>query len=194
MTVGSMPIRLHFETKLLPILLVSGVCCFIDTFKHCLQMDCTMNQKNQLENLRDAMTDLMASQSLAVLATHDHGQPYTSLVAFACSPDLKQLVFVTGQATRKYTNLTSDPRASMMIDNRSNSPSDIAEAMASTATGSVEIVSGKERIKLKNLYLRKHPHLADFVKSPSTQLIKLNVSCYYVVNRFQNVVELHMRK
>ena len=153
-----------------------------------------MNKKNQTENVWNTLSDLVATQNLAVLATHEHGQPYTSLVAFAGSSDLKQLFFVTGEATRKYANLKSDPRAAMMIDSRSNSPSDIADAMAATATGSVDIVFGKELIKLKNIYLEKHPHLADFVKSPSTQMIKLNVSCYYVVNRFQNVVELHMRK
>ena len=153
-----------------------------------------MNEINQTENLRTALKDLIASQNLAVLATHDHGQPYTSLIAFAGSKDLKQLFFVTGKATRKYANLASDARAAMMIDSRSNAPSDIAEAMAATATGSVDIVSGIELTELENIYLQKHPHLAEFAKSPSTRLIRLNVSCYYVVNRFQHVVELHMRK
>jgi hypothetical protein len=86
-----------------------------------------------------------------------------------------------------------DPRAAMMIDNRSNAPADIADAMAATAGGSVDIVSENERIKLLYIYLQKHPHLAEFAKSPSTRLIRLNVCCYYVVNRFQNVVEIHMR-
>ncbi len=153
-----------------------------------------MKDKSHQNEYWDALTRLMGSQSLAVLATHNQGQPYTSLVAFAGSEDLKALYFVTGQATRKYVNVTNDPRASMMIDNRSNAPSDIADAMAATATGSVDIVSGIELIELQDIYLQKHPHLAEFVKSPSTRLIRLNVSCYYVVNRFQNVVELHMRK
>ena len=80
-----------------------------------------------------------------------------------------------------------------MIDNRSNAPADIADAMAATATGSVDIISENERLKLLNIYLKKHPNFTEFAKSPSTRLIRLNVFCYYVVNRFQNVVELHMR-
>ncbi len=152
-----------------------------------------MNDNNDAGNIRNALKDLLRCQNLAVLATHDQGQPYTSLVAFAGSEDLKALYFVTGQPTRKYTNLTGDPRAAMMIDNRSNAPADIADAMAATATGSVDIVSENERMKRLSVYLQKHPHLADFAKSPSTRLIRLNVFCYYVVNRFQNVVELHMR-
>jgi general stress protein 26 len=153
-----------------------------------------MRDKSHQKEYWDALTRLMASQSLAVLATHNQGQPYTSLVAFAGSEDLKSLYLVTGQATRKYVNLNNDPRASMMIDSRSNQPSDIADAMAVTASGSVDIVGGIELKELQDIYLQKHPHLAEFVKSPSTRLIRLNVKCYYVVNRFQNVVELHMRK
>ena len=152
-----------------------------------------MKDKSDKKEYRDALTRLMGSQNLAVLATHNQGQPYTSLVAFAGSEDLKSLYFVTGQATRKYANLSNDARGAMMIDSRSNQASDIAEAMAATATGSVEIVTGNELINLQDIYLQKHPHLAEFAKSPSTRLIRLNVSCYYVVTRFQNVVELHMR-
>jgi nitroimidazol reductase NimA-like FMN-containing flavoprotein (pyridoxamine 5'-phosphate oxidase superfamily) len=152
-----------------------------------------MNDSNDATNIRNALEKLLQSQNLAVLATHNQGQPYTSLVAFAGSEDLKALYFVTGQATRKYANLMGDPRAAMMIDNRSNVPEDIANAMAATATGSVDIVSENESINLLSVYLQKHPHLAEFAKSPSTRLIRLNVFCYYVVNRFQNVVELHMR-
>ena len=153
-----------------------------------------MNDDNDAGKIRSALENLLKSQNLAVLATHNQGQPYASLVAFAGSEDLKALYFVTGRATRKYANLMADPRAAMMIDNRSNAPADIADAMAATATGSVEIVSENERIKLLSVYLQKHPHLAEFAKSPSTRLIRLNVFCYYVVNRFQNVVELHMEK
>jgi len=152
-----------------------------------------MNDNNDASNIRIALENLFKSQNLAVLATHNHGQPYTSLVAFSGSEDLKSLYFVTGQATRKYANLMGDPRAAMMIDNRANAPADIADAVASTATGSVDIVAENERIELLSIYLQKHPHLVEFAKSPSTRLIRLNVFCYYVVNRFQNVMELHMR-
>ena len=153
-----------------------------------------MNDNNEAVNIRGILEHLLKSQNLAVLATHNHGQPYTSLVAFAGSEELKALYFVTGQATRKHANLTGDPRAAMMIDNRSNTPADIADAMAATATGSVDMLSENERVKFLNIYLQKHPHLAEFAKSPSTRLIRLNVLCYSGVSRFQNVVELHMEK
>lgn len=153
-----------------------------------------MDKKDKTENLFSVLKSLMDTQSFAVLATHDHGQPYASLVAFAASDNLKQLFFVTGKATRKFKNLTADPRASMLIDNRANTPMDISRAMAATATGSVETASGETLDRQKELFLKKHPHLKDFAASASTRLIRFDVTCYYVVNRFQNVVELHMGK
>jgi heme iron utilization protein len=147
---------------------------------------------NKIKAVQNALAKMLASQNLAVLATHDEGQPYTSLVAFVASPDLKQLYFATSRTTRKYLSLTANPRVAMMIDNRSNRPSDIEEAMAATAVGDAETVGGNELETPKALYLDKHPHMAEFAAAPDTALVRLKVSCYYVVTRFQDVTPLPM--
>jgi nitroimidazol reductase NimA-like FMN-containing flavoprotein (pyridoxamine 5'-phosphate oxidase superfamily) len=138
------------------------------------------------------LTQLLNSQRLAALSTHNAGQPYASLVSFAATPDLKQLLFATTRSTRKFANLTSEPRAAMLVDNRSNEEADIHSAMAVTATGVVGEVSKAEREDALILYLGKHPYLKDFVNSPSCAFLKLAVKTYYLVRRFQNVVEIHM--
>jgi heme iron utilization protein len=138
------------------------------------------------------LTHLLKSQRLSVLSTHNAGQPYASLVSFAATPDLMQLLFATTRSTRKYANLTSDARAAMLVDNRSNEETDIHSAMAVTATGVAGEVSGTERREALSLYLLKHPYLKDFVNSPSCAFLKLTVKTYYLVRRFQNVVEIHM--
>lgn len=137
---------------------------------------------------------LFASQGLAVLSTHDHGQPYCSLVAFASSDDLKSLVFATTRATRKYANIDEDSRVSMLVDNRSNRVADFHEAMAVTATGHAGEVVGPEKDSLLKLYLAKHPHLEDFVMSPTCALMRLEVVRYYVASRFQHVMVLGMKE
>ncbi len=148
----------------------------------------------EIQAVQSTLSKMLASQNLAVLATHDSGQPYTSLVAFAASADLKQLYFATSRSTRKYASLVANPRVAMMIDNRSNRPSDITDSMAATAVGNAETVTGGELEKTKSLYLQKHPHLFEFVSSPGICLVRLTVSCYYVVTRFQDVMELPMGK
>jgi hypothetical protein len=48
------------------------------------------------------------------------------------------LFFATTRAKRKYANLSIDSRVAMLIDNRSNIPSDFPFAMGVTATGRAE--------------------------------------------------------
>jgi len=145
-----------------------------------------------IEKHRVALSELLQSQPLAVLATHNRGQPYGSLVAFATTRDLDYLIFSTTRSTRKFNNLSEDPRVAMVIDNRSNHPSDLRFARAVTATGRAAEISKDASEGFLEIYLSKHPHLEDFVASPSSALLKIRVEVYYLVTRFQNVVELHL--
>lgn len=135
---------------------------------------------------------LLDGQLLGVLGTHHAGAPYTNLVAFAATEDLRHLLFATSRATRKWANLVDDARASMLIDSRSNRADDFADAAAVTVLGVVEEVTGEERPAFLEAFLAKHPHLADFTAAPSCALLRLNVETYILVTRFQHVVELHV--
>jgi len=134
---------------------------------------------------------LLSSQRLAVLASYGDDQPYTSLVAFVASDDLRAIYFATTRATRKFANLTQCAQVSMLIDNRSNRQRDFHKGIAATALGSVSEV---EKSEAAEHYLRKHPHLKDFIESPSTALFQISVERYYLVSRFQNVLELDVSK
>ena len=163
-----------------------------------------MNDRETAERPRGAarehrtafvLRERFAKQRLAVLTTvEEGGHPYANLMAFAASDDLKTLLLVTGRATRKYANLQADPRVALMIDNRSHQPSDIHEAVAVTVLGDAEEVSGAERDRLLSTYVDRHPHLADFASSPSSALFRVDVRSYYLVRRFQEVTELHVRR
>ena len=143
--------------------------------------------------MREDLKKLFTTQPLAVLSTQNKGQPYASLVAFAASEDLKALFFATTRATRKYANLSSEPRVAMLVDSRSNEVSDFRWAMAVTAMGTAEEMEGPEKEKVLKIYLAKHPHLDDFVSSPSCALLKIRVERYFVATRFQNVIEVHVK-
>lgn len=144
------------------------------------------------EALKRVIKDLFALQNLAVIATQKDGQPFTNLVAFAATDDLKHLIFATTRSTRKYARLMADSRTSMMMDNRQNQASDFRDATAVAALGRVEEVKGPEKADLMKLYLSKHPHLKAFATAPTCALMKLKVDRYDMVSRFQNVVDLWM--
>ena len=140
------------------------------------------------------LRELFQSQKLAVLSTPGEGGAYASLVGFAATDDLEGLLFATSRGTRKYANLMGESHAAMLVDNRSNQDSDFHDAIAVTATGRVEEVTGANRDALLEAYLGKHPHLAEFANAPTCALLRLAVDTYYVVQRFQDVVEVRVRR
>jgi len=151
-------------------------------------------QMEKTAQLKEFLKDLFSSQRLAVLATQSRKQPYGNLVAFMATNDLKHLLFATTRATRKYANISSNPRIAMVVDNRSNREADFHQAAAVTATGVVKEIEGPEKNRFQKLYLAKHPYLKEFVSSPTCALLRMDVETYYVVRQFQNVVELHIKK
>jgi hypothetical protein len=66
--------------------------------------------------------------------------------------------------------------------------------MAATATGKAEEVNARKRKKALELYLAKHPHLKDFVHSPTCALCEIRVLTFFVVTRFQHVLEVHVKE
>ena len=143
-------------------------------------------------DVQETLRGLLQSQQFGVLATSASGQPYTSLVAFAATTDLNALYFATTRATRKYANLSAEPRVSFLIDSRSNSATDVRDAVATTVTGRCTETSGEEHDTALALYLAKHPHLEEFVVAPTCALLRFDVETYYLVDRFQHVVEWHV--
>jgi nitroimidazol reductase NimA-like FMN-containing flavoprotein (pyridoxamine 5'-phosphate oxidase superfamily) len=140
-----------------------------------------------VEQTIETIKALFDAQPFAVLATHDGGQPYVSLMAFAATDDLKRLLFATERNTRKYANLVSNPRAAALIDNRSNRVSDIKQAIAVTALGEMRESNQEQHL---SIFLRKHPHLESFIEPPSCALVEMRVTNYFVVEGLQDVREL----
>ena len=144
------------------------------------------------DQFRQRLKELFNTQNLAALSTHRAGQPYASLVAFHASDDLKHIYFVTPTTTRKFANLSADNRVAVLVNSSTNQAADFHRAISVTAVGQAEVVdrSGSEILIVQ--YLAKHPHLEEFVRSPSCALVQVAVDSYYMVKNFQNVMELHL--
>jgi len=139
------------------------------------------------------LVELFRSQNLAALSTHREGQPYSSLVAFYAADDLKHIYFVTPRTTRKFANLTADNRVAVMVNSSTNETSDFHQAISVTAVGKAQVISGSDQEMALRHYLAKHPHLEEFVRSPSCALVRVAVDSYYMVKNFQHVMELHLK-
>jgi len=141
---------------------------------------------------RTIIADLLSAQKLGILATLGQAYPYQNIVAFAASGDLKNILFATRRSTSKYKNLKNRKRVAIFIDDRSNRESDFQQATGITALGAAQELRGRGREKSARLFLRKHPSLREFLAAPDCALFTIRVRSYYVVVRFQDVVEVRM--
>jgi heme iron utilization protein len=134
---------------------------------------------HQLYMSINLIREIIDSQYFAVLSSVEKGQPYTNLVAFAVTEDLKSLIFVTSRNTQKYKNIIQNERVAFLIDNRTNQPSDINRAIAITVIGSAQEENAIQSC-FHSVFLNKHPHLSQFVNQPDSALMVVAVSEYLV--------------
>ena len=102
---------------------------------------------------------------------------------------MKSLVFITDRNTRKYRNIKENNHLSLLIDNRTNQPSDITQAIAITVIGTArEEVTSRDRYQV--IFLARHPQLKQFVDYPNSALILVTVSEYIIAgfDKTQRVV------
>lgn len=141
--------------------------------------------------IREEAKKIIVEQRLGVLASTDGATPHASIIGFAAAEDLSMIYFVTPRATRKFANLLARPEAALLIDNRGNRIEDFHRAGAVTVYGTVEETSGGERETALAVFTAKHPHLAEFARSPSCAVCVIRIRNCRFVNRFQQVTEIN---
>lgn len=151
-----------------------------------METDIPVNVSPGSADVPERLRALDNSQPHAVLATVSDGLPYTSLVAFRFTSDLKGIIFATPRATRKYRSILKNRNVSVLVDNRSNTLNDYLGAEAVTAAGTARPVRrGRKRDKLAVLLMEKHPALKEFINAPGTALVLVDISVYQHVGGFQ---------
>jgi len=144
------------------------------------------------QDIKEQIRELFTNQKLGVLSTHHSGQPYASLVAFVGKKDLKEIFFITSRTTRKFANLSADPRVAILINSSLNMESDFHDAVSVTALGNAKEIHGAEKDEILRLYLTKHPYLEAFATSPTCAVVGVTITTYVMVKNFQQVMELHI--
>ena len=91
------------------------------------------------------IASLLKSKKFAVLSTINDGQPYASLVAFVGDTDLKIIFFATQRSTQKFKNIKANKRIALLVENTTNTETDINDAMALTIMGKAEIAKTDEK-------------------------------------------------
>ncbi|MFX1440381.1 MAG: pyridoxamine 5'-phosphate oxidase family protein [Promethearchaeota archaeon] len=144
------------------------------------------------EETQEKLTQLFDSQLIAVLGTSSDDDPYTCLVGFEFTSDLRNVIFATMRNRLKYRQISSNPRVSLIIDNRKNAPSDFSHATSVTIVGTAIDTEEPERMRLADMLVEKHPFLTDFVKDSDCAIMKVMVEKMYIVGDFERVQRINM--
>ncbi|MCX5811339.1 MAG: pyridoxamine 5'-phosphate oxidase family protein [Proteobacteria bacterium] len=127
-------------------------------------------------------------ESFSILATQDTNTPYTSLVAYAITPDLKKLIFATTKDTHKYRNMINSKQVALLIDNRSSGNKNLIKLETLTCLGIARPVKrGNLWDEFARIFLNKHPDFEEFIKAPTTALMEVEIIRYIHVGEFQTV-------
>lgn len=149
-----------------------------------------VNQENNRAEAIERIKSLCTEQSFAVLATQGNQECYTSLISFAASSDYRQIAFATPVNTKKLDLIKGNQQVSVLIDNRSNNPASINDIVAVTARGQARVLAETAEIaNWSEALVAKHGYLANFIQAPTTAIVLIDVASYYVVRRFQAVME-----
>ena len=142
-------------------------------------------------NLKKVIKNLLENSPYGVLATQYKSQPYASLLAYAFTGDLRNIIFVTPQTTRKYKLLNNCKQVAFQVDNRSSNPTNLMSIESLTVTGQAHQIKfgSSDYKKFCKLLIKRHSYLKDFTESPSCSIFSVSVVRYFHVIRFQEVSE-----
>ncbi|MDN6196097.1 MAG: pyridoxamine 5'-phosphate oxidase family protein, partial [Atopostipes suicloacalis] len=132
--------------------------------------------------------NLCLEQSFAVLASRGKESAYTSLISFVVNEDFQEIIFASPTDTKKIDFIKKNKEVSLLIDNRDSNPNSINDILAVTVMGKAYIVNEKAG-KYQEALGKKHQYLADFIKAPTTVIVRIKIDYYHYVSRFQEVIE-----
>ncbi|MBS3809397.1 MAG: pyridoxamine 5'-phosphate oxidase family protein [Desulfobacterales bacterium] len=128
--------------------------------------------------MRDDIKALIRNKRHCVLATAVDGLPYCSLMAYATEKDCTRFIMVTHRQTRKFQNISRNPRVSLLIDSR-----ETHRPQALTIEGSgEEIIAEADKEAAAELLLSSHPGLASFIRHPDSVFVRITADSAVFLN------------
>jgi hypothetical protein len=90
--------------------------------------------------------------------------------------------------------MKKNSKVALLIDTRTNTGKDYMGAEAVTILGNAQRVRrGKGWSALAGVFLKKHPRLADIIRSEKTALVMVKIKACTHVSRFQTVTKWNIQ-
>jgi general stress protein 26 len=132
----------------------------------------------------EKMKDIVKGNDLCVLATVSEGKPHCSLMSYISDEKGQEIYLISHKQTKKYVNLMKNPTVSLLIDTREEKKGQRRiDIKALTVSGEFQTINDsvkKDLIRTK--FLRKHPHLTDFLNDPGAEIFSIKIKSFQLLN------------
>ena len=133
------------------------------------------------------LKSLINDEQYGILATASlDAEPHTNLMAFAVTDDIKKIILVTPQNTRKYTNILENPRVSFMIDSRP-ARGNANRGRAVSVSGKIYTPSKDEADLFLSTFIKRHPQMREFTELSEATVIVLDAETFYYIDDLYRV-------
>ena len=135
------------------------------------------------------ITDLLGQQTQCVLATMDETGPcqHVMAYAYAYSEDLFTIYLATYMDTRKFRNMLSNPKVSMIWDNRKGGIQDHVDGYSLTVTGIAEMLEGKAQDRPRAAILSRNATLDKLLSQKKCRLFSVALNEYTLTRGYDHV-------
>ena len=132
----------------------------------------------------EKMKDIVKGNDLCVLATVSEGKPHCSLMSYISDEEGHEVYLISHKQTKKYANLMGNPTVSLLINTREEKKGQRRiDIKALTVSGEFQTINDsvkKDLIRTK--FLRKHPHLTDFLNDPGAEIFSIKIKSFQLLN------------
>ena len=132
----------------------------------------------------EKMKDIVKGNDLCVLATVSEGKPHCSLMSYISDDEGQEIYLISQKQTKKYFNLMENPTVSLLIDTREEGKGQRRIYIkALTISGEFQTINdpGKKDL-LRSKFLKRHPHLTDFLNDSGAELFSIKIKSYQLLN------------
>jgi len=132
----------------------------------------------------EKMKDIVKANDLCVLATVSEGKPHCSLMSYLSDEEGQEIYLTSHKQTKKYENLMENPTVSLLIDTREEERGEKRIYIkALTVSGEFQTIDDPgKKTHIRSKFLKKHPHLADFLNNPGAEIFSIRIKSFQLLD------------
>jgi nitroimidazol reductase NimA-like FMN-containing flavoprotein (pyridoxamine 5'-phosphate oxidase superfamily) len=131
--------------------------------------------------LMERIEQLIRRKDLCVLATSGDKGPHTSLMAYACLPEVVHLYLLTPINSLKYRNIVYNPVVSLLIDTREEVAREQVQALTVSGRATV-ILDPEHRLAIAAVLLARHPQLGAFPAPDKVAVLQIVPTAFQLLD------------